>query len=196
MSRRANIERSTLETKISVTVNLDGHGSSKIDTAIGFFDHLLSAWSKHAGIDLDLIVRGDLHIDQHHTVEDTGIVLGGALEKALGDRSGITRFGHAYCPLDESLARSVVDISGRGYLVFNSVRALSNAGEFQGELLTEFLRAVAINGKFTLHMDLLRGENQHHMQEALMKSFARAFRIAVTPDERQHGVASTKGILV
>ncbi len=196
MPRHGNIVRNTSETNVSLSLSLDVVGESRIQTGIGFFDHLLAAWSKHSGVVLALTASGDLHVDQHHTVEDVGIALGQALNQALGDRNGIVRFGYAYCPLDEALVRSVVDISGRGFFEFHSYCPLKPVGQFQGELLPEFLRAIAINAKLTLHVDIMRGSDQHHIQEALMKSFARAFRMAVSIDSQAAGIPSTKGVLV
>lgn len=196
MPRHGKIVRNTLETKVSVSLSMDVVGESRIQTGIGFFDHLLSAWSKHSGVVLSVDASGDLHVDQHHTVEDVGIALGQALDQALGDRNGIVRFGHAYCPLDEALVRAVVDISGRGFFEFHSCCPLAQVGQFQGELLPEFLRAVAVNAKLTLHMDILRGRDQHHIQEAAMKSFARAFRMASAIDTLGGSIPSTKGVLV
>lgn len=196
MPRKAEMHRKTNETDVLIKINLDGTGKGKIETGIGFFDHLLSSLAKHALFDLEIMAKGDLHIDSHHTVEDVGIVLGCVLDQALGSRKGITRFGHSYCPMDESLARSVVDICGRSFMIFNSKPVLSRIGNFDGDLLPEFLRAVVANGKITLHVDLVRGQNQHHIQESIIKSFAHALRIAVTIDERERDVPSIKGILV
>lgn len=195
MERKAHIERKTKETEIQVSLNLDGSGKSTISTGIGFFDHLLDALQKHAGFDLKLTAAGDLHIDGHHTVEDTGIVLGQALAEALGDAKGINRFGWAYCPLDESLARAVVDISGRSYYHYSSDLILGRVGEFDGELFTEFLRAFVDHARINLHLALLHGSNHHHAMEAMIKSVARALRMALCIDDRQSGIPSTKGVL-
>ena len=196
MARSAKIERSTKETYIEIELNLDGSGNSSINTGIGFFDHMLDALQKHAGFDLTVQAKGDLHIDGHHTVEDVGIVLGQALVQAIGDAKGITRFGHAYCPLDESLARAVVDISGRPFLYFDCPLPLTRVGDFDGELFEEFLRAFAMNAKITLHVELLHGVNQHHAMEAMTKALARALKMALKIDVNEKGIPSTKGVLV
>jgi imidazoleglycerol-phosphate dehydratase len=196
MARKSKITRTTAETRITVELDLDGGSVSRISTGIGFFDHLIDALRKHAGFDLVVEAKGDLHVDGHHTVEDVGIVLGQALAEALGDCRGINRFGHAYCPLDEALARSVVDISGRPFLNFICPLQLQQVGEFAGELFEEFLRALAMNARVTLHVELLYGRNQHHAMEAMIKATARALRAAVAVDDRQEGIPSTKGVLV
>ncbi len=196
MARFAKIERATKETQIKVELNLDGSGNSSINTGIGFFDHMLDALQKHAGLDLTVQATGDLHIDGHHTVEDVGIVLGQAFAQAVGDAKGITRFGHAYCPLDESLARVVVDMSGRPFLYYDCPLSLTRVGEFDGELFEEFLRAFAMNAKITLHVELLHGVNQHHAMESMMKALARALKMALKIDENEKGIPSTKGVLV
>ncbi len=196
MTRQAKITRKTKETDIAVSLNLDGKGEGSISTGIGFFDHLLESLQKHSGFSLQIQARGDLHVDGHHTVEDVGIALGQALDQALGDRTGIARFGHAYCPLDESLARAVVDISGRGFISYECPLPLGAIGAFQGELFEEFLRAFAMNAKITLHVTLLTGKNQHHALEAMTKALARALRMAAALDSGQAGVPSTKGTLV
>ncbi len=195
MSRKSQLNRKTNETDISVKINIDGKGEGKISTGVGFFDHLLDALRKHGQFDMDISAVGDLHIDAHHTVEDTGIILGQAFAGALGDCSGITRFGYAYCPLDEALARAVVDISGRGFLHFENPVKTEKVGQFDGELFREFLRAFAINAKITLHVTLLYGENQHHSMEAMIKAVARALRMAASIDNMQSGIPSTKGVL-
>jgi imidazoleglycerol-phosphate dehydratase len=194
-NRTARIERKTIETDIFLTLNLDGNGQGEIQTGIGFFDHLLDAFKKHSLIDISLTAKGDLHIDGHHTVEDVGICLGKAFYQALSDKKGINRFGHAYCPLDEALSRSVVDISGRGHLVFDSILPLKQVGDFAGELFVEFLRAFALQAQITMHVSLLSGNNQHHAMESLIKSLARALRMAIAMDDRQTGIPSTKGML-
>ena len=195
MSRIAKEFRKTKETAVEIEINLDGEGTSDIKTGIGFFDHLLDALQKHAHIDMKITASGDLHIDGHHTVEDVGIVLGVAFDKALGDRSGIVRFGHAYCPLDEALARAVVDISGRGFLRFISKMPARTVGDFDGELFEEFLRAFAHNAKITVHLTLLYGINGHHAYEAMMKALARAIRMAISIEAGEKGIPSTKGAL-
>jgi imidazoleglycerol-phosphate dehydratase len=196
MARKSKITRTTAETRITIEIDLDGGNVSRISTGIGFFDHLLDALRKHAGFDLVVEAQGDLHIDGHHTVEDVGIVLGQALAQALGDGSRISRFGYAYCPLDEALGRGVVDISGRPFLNFICPLPLQQVGEFAGELFEEFLRAFAMNARLTLHVELLNGRNQHHAMEAMIKAIARALRAAVALDERQSGIPSTKGVLI
>ncbi len=195
MARTAQIQRKTKETQISASVNLDGSGDSSIETGIGFFDHVLDALQKHGGLDLNVEAKGDLHIDAHHTVEDVGIVLGQAVLQALGDAKGTSRFGYAYCPLDESLARAVIDISGRPYFYFECPLPLQRVGEFDGELFAEFWRAFAMNAKITLHVELLHGSNQHHAMEAMTKAVAKALKMAVSFDDSQ-GVPSTKGVLI
>jgi imidazoleglycerol-phosphate dehydratase len=194
--RKTKLQRETAETAVSVEVNLDGVGQATINSGIGFFDHLLTALSRHSGMDLAVAAKGDLYIDGHHTVEDVGIVLGKAIQKALGDKQGITRFGHAYCPLDEALARAVIDISGRGFLAWDCPVSLQRVGEFDGELLEEFLRALAVNAGITLHIHVLAGKNNHHIMESVMKALARAWRMAVSIDPRQNSIPSTKGTLV
>lgn len=193
--RKSTLSRQTAETAITVTLDLDGSGRSGVTTGIGFFDHLLNALARHSLIDLELTAAGDLHIDGHHTVEDAGILLGQAISAALGEREGIVRFGHAYCPLDEALARAVVDVSGRGYLAWRCPVPLRMVGTFDGELLVEFLRALAVNAGITLHVTLLAGRNQHHIMEAVIKAVARALGAAVAIDPRRVGVPSTKGRL-
>lgn len=195
MGRYSQVTRETLETKVSVKLNLTGTGQGNTKTGIGFFDHLLDAFKKHAGVDLSIEAQGDLHIDGHHTVEDVGIVLGQALDRALNDRTGITRFGHAYCPLDEALSRAVIDCSGRPYFEFDCNVTFGRIGEFDGELFEEFLRAFTNNAKITLHVSCLAGKNQHHILESMIKAVARALRMAVSPDPRQSGIPSTKGVL-
>jgi len=196
MPRNAKMHRTTEETDVSVNIKLDGVGNSLIQTGIGFFDHLLTILSKHSDLDLQVAAKGDLQVDQHHTVEDVGIVLGQVLDQALGSRHGILRFGYAYCPLDESLARSVIDISGRSFFHFQSCQTLAHVGGFDGCLLPEFLRAIAFNAKLTVHVDLLRGQNQHHIQEAIIKSFGCALKMAVAVNKKGHRIPSSKGTLV
>ena len=196
MSRTGKCERKTAETDIRVEIDLDGKGRTTIETGIGFFDHVLTALGQHAGYDLNVSAIGDLHIDGHHTVEDTGIALGKAFDQALKDRRGIQRFGHAYCPLDEALARTVIDISGRGFLTYQTGRSFGMIGEFDSDLYEEFLRAFAINARLCCHADLIRGKNAHHCLEALAKSLARALRMATSVDTTALGIPSTKGVLV
>ena len=195
MPRTATITRETLETRIDLTLNLDGGGSLSGQTGIGFYDHMLGSFVKHAGFDLELSCNGDLHVDDHHTVEDVGICLGQAFATAIGDGSGITRFGHAYVPLDEALARAVFDISGRAHLEFDAVFSRSSVGDLSTEMVREFFGAFVHHGRVTLHVSLLSGVNAHHQVEAVFKAAARALRQAVGMDDRVSGVPSTKGRL-
>ncbi|MDE2361644.1 MAG: imidazoleglycerol-phosphate dehydratase HisB [Hyphomicrobiales bacterium] len=194
--RRATIQRKTKETDISVSVCLDGTGKSSISTGIGFFDHMLDQIARHALIDLEIAAKGDLHIDDHHTVEDVGIVLGQAVRQALGDRSGIRRYASAYVPMDEALSRAAIDLSGRPFLVFEAAFPTPKIGTFDTELVREFFQAFAGNSGATLHVDNIRGANSHHIAESCFKALARALRQAVEQDPRQGGVVpSTKGVL-
>ena len=194
--RTAEISRNTLETKIRVKLDLDGTGKSQLATGVGFFDHMLDQIARHGLIDLQIEAQGDLHIDAHHTVEDIGITLGKALAKALGDKKGLTRYGHAYVPLDEALSRVVVDLSGRPGLSFNVEFTRAMIGEFDVDLIREFLQAVVNHAGITVHIDNLRGDNAHHQAESVFKAFARALRMAVSADPRAGGtVPSTKGSL-
>ncbi len=195
MPRTATITRETLETRIDLTLNLEGKGTLNGETGIGFFDHMLGSFAKHAGFDLELTCTGDLHIDDHHTVEDVGICLGQAFARAIGDGSGITRFGYAYAPLDEALARAVFDVSGRSHLEFDADFSRSAVGEFSTEMVREFFGAFVHHGRVTLHIALLAGVNAHHQVEAVFKAAARALREAVAMDDRVSGVPSTKGSL-
>jgi len=196
MTRKATITRKTKETDISVTVDLDGTGKSDIETGIGFFDHMLDSLARHSMIDLKVRAKGDLHIDGHHTVEDTGIVLGQAILKALGDFAGITRFGHAYIPMDETLSRASVDLCKRPYTIWKVDFTRDKIGEMDTELFREFFFALAGNGGMCLHVENLYGVNNHHIIESCFKATARALRIAVTADPRLGGKpASTKGSL-
>jgi imidazoleglycerol-phosphate dehydratase len=196
MSRTAELTRKTKETAIAVRVDLDGTGRSDIATGIGFFDHMLESFSKHSAIDLHVRAEGDLHIDMHHTVEDTGIVIGQAIAKALGDFAGITRFGHAYVPMDETLTRASVDLCKRPYLIWRTSFPRDKIGEMDTELFKEFFHALAGNGGMCLHIENLYGENSHHIAESCFKATARALRTAVTNDPRLAGApASTKGSL-
>ena len=196
MSRIAEVVRNTAETKIRVVVNLDGSGQSKLATGIGFFDHMLDQIARHGAIDLTVEAHGDLHIDGHHTVEDVGITLGQAVAQAIGDKAGIRRYGHAYVPLDEALSRVVVDFSGRPGLVMNVPFVRAMIGEFDVDLAHEFFQGFANHALVTLHIDNLKGENAHHQCETVFKAFARALRMALTPDPRSAGVIpSTKGSL-
>ncbi len=199
MSRSASIKRSTSESSIELTLNLDGTGKSNIDTGVGFFDHLLTAFSKHSLIDLDVKATGDLHIDVHHTVEDTAIVLGQSLKQALGDKAGISRYGDATVPLDEALVRAVVDLSGRPYLVHDGEPAGFEyhliGGHFTGSLIRHVFEAITLNAGITVHVNVLAGRDPHHIAETEFKAFARAMRKAVEADSRVVGIPSTKGAL-
>jgi imidazoleglycerol-phosphate dehydratase len=194
--RRAQVTRETAETRIEVELNLDGSGQSRLDTGIGFFDHMLDQIARHALVDLVVSARGDLHIDGHHTVEDVGITLGQALAAALGDKKGVRRYGHAYVPLDEALSRVVVDFSGRPGLVWNVPFTRASIGQFDVELAHEFFQGLVNHAQITLHIDNLRGENSHHQCETVFKAFARALRAAAEIDPRAAGaIPSTKGTL-
>ncbi len=194
--RIAEVVRNTNETRIRVTVNLDGSGRSELATGIGFFDHMLDQIARHGALDLTIEAKGDLHIDGHHTVEDVGITLGQAVAKATGDRKGIRRYGHAYVPLDEALSRVVVDFSGRPGLHMRVPFKSGMIGGFDTQLAFEFFQGFANHALVTLHIDNLHGENAHHQCETVFKAFARALRMALTPDPRSAGVIpSTKGSL-
>lgn len=195
MSRTAKIQRRTAETDIQLELNLDGTGQSQIQTGVGFFDHMLTLLAKHAGFDLQVEAKGDLHVDQHHTVEDVGICLGQAIKQALGDKQGIRRYGHFTLPMEETLVTTAIDLSGRYYLVFNAPFPTSKIGEFDSELVEDFWQATAANALCNLHVVLHHGRNSHHISEAIFKSAARALRMAVEPDPRMTGVPSTKGTL-
>ncbi|MRD47169.1 imidazoleglycerol-phosphate dehydratase HisB [Caenimonas koreensis] len=195
-ARIADITRNTAETKIAVRVNLDGTGQARLSTGIGFFDHMLDQIARHGMIDLDIEAVGDLHIDGHHTVEDVGIALGQAVFKALGDKKGIRRYGHAYVPLDEALSRVVIDFSGRPGLVMNVPFKSGMIGTFDSQLAHEFFQGFVNHAFATLHIDNLRGENAHHQCETVFKAFARALRAAIELDARAAGtIPSTKGML-
>jgi len=195
-SRQADVQRNTAETKIAVRVNLDGSGNAKLATGIGFFDHMLDQIARHGMIDLDIEAKGDLHIDGHHTVEDVGITLGQAVHKAVGDKKGIRRYGHAYVPLDEALSRVVIDFSGRPGLVMNVPFKSGMIGTFDSQLAHEFFQGFANHAFVTLHIDNLRGENADHQCETVFKAFARALRAALELDPRAAGtIPSTKGSL-
>jgi imidazoleglycerol-phosphate dehydratase len=196
VSRIAEIVRNTAETKIRVVVNLDGSGQSKLATGIGFFDHMLDQIARHGAVDLTVEAEGDLHIDGHHTVEDVGITLGQAVARAVGDKKGIRRYGHAYVPLDEALSRVVIDFSGRPGLIWQVPFTRAMIGEFDVDLAHEFFQGFVNHALVTLHVDNLRGDNAHHQCETVFKAFARALRVAVEADPRAAGVVpSTKGIL-
>ncbi|MCX8085513.1 MAG: imidazoleglycerol-phosphate dehydratase HisB [Rhodocyclaceae bacterium] len=194
--RTADIHRSTLETQVRVKLDLEGTGKSQLATGIGFFDHMLDQIARHALIDLQVDARGDLHIDAHHTVEDVGITLGQALAKALGDKKGLVRYGHAYVPLDEALSRVVVDLSGRPGLIYQVDFVRPTIGDFDVDLIREFFQGLVNHAAITLHIDNLRGENAHHQAETVFKAFARALRMAISVDARLGAaVPSTKGSL-
>ena len=194
--RIAEVARNTAETSITVRVNLDGTGVAKLSTGIGFFDHMLDQIARHGLIDLDIQATGDLHIDGHHTVEDVGITLGQAIHKAVGDKKGICRYGHAYVPLDEALSRVVIDFSGRPGLVMNVPFKSGMIGSFDSQLAHEFFQGFANHAFVTLHIDNLRGDNAHHQAETVFKAFARALRSALAFDPRSAGmIPSTKGSL-
>ena len=194
--RKATVERITKETKIKVSVNLDGSGLYKINTGIGFFNHMLEQLSCHSLIDIELEAIGDLHIDYHHTVEDCGIAIGEALKKALADKIGITRFGHSYVPMDETLTRCVIDLSNRAYPIFNCEFKRDKIGEMDCELFREFFFALAQNLACNLHLENLYGTNNHHIIESCFKALARALRVAITVDDRKkNAINSTKGSL-
>ena len=195
MSREAHVTRNTLETQISVKLNLDGAGSSRLSTQVPFLDHMLDQVARHGVFDLVVDARGDLHIDAHHTVEDVGITFGQALAKAVGDKKGVRRYGHAYVPLDEALTRVVVDLSGRPGLEFNIDFSRARIGEFDVDLVHEFFQGFVNHALVTLHVDNLRGDNAHHQAETAFKAFGRALRMAVEVDPRTSGVPSTKGTL-
>jgi imidazoleglycerol-phosphate dehydratase len=195
MARTAKIHRKTAETEIALELSLDGSGIAQIDTGVGFFDHMLVLLSKHAALDLIVKAQGDLHVDQHHTVEDVGICLGQSLRQALGDKSGIRRYGHFTLPMEETLVTTALDLGGRYYLVFNAPFTTAKIGEFDSELVEDFWQAVAANCLCNLHIILHHGRNSHHISEAIFKATARALRMAVELDPRVQGVPSTKGTL-
>lgn len=196
MSRVGEIRRNTKETEIFVRLDLDGRGSAAVRTGLGFFDHMLDALARHALLDLTVEAQGDLHVDGHHTVEDTGIAMGMAVERALGDRVGIRRYGDAFVPLDDALVRAVVDVSGRPYLHYAvDIPKWQMLGDYDVFLTPEFFRALVLNAGLTAHIDLVRGDNPHHIVEATFKAFARALDAATALDPRVTGVPSTKGSL-
>jgi len=194
--RKASVKRDTLETQIDVSLNLDGSGKSSLSTGIAFLEHMLDQVARHGMLDLEIKARGDLHIDAHHTVEDVGITLGQAFDKALGDKKGVRRYGHAYVPLDEALSRVVIDFSGRPGLEYHVSYPRAMIGEFDVDLLKEFFQGFVNHAKVTLHIDNLRGGNAHHIAETIFKAFGRALRMALEADPRmQNIVPSTKGSL-
>lgn len=195
MARTAEVYRKTGETEIKVKMNLDGQGENKVTTQIFFLNHMLDLFSRHGLFDLEVDGKGDIEVDFHHLVEDVGIVLGQAFLKALGNKEGIKRYGTFYVPMDEALAFCSVDISGRPYIYFDAEFSRDKVGEFDVELVKEFFVAFANNARITIHLEVVRGENTHHMIEALFKAFGRALREAVAFDPREKGVPSTKGVL-
>jgi len=195
LTRSADISRRTKETDIELSLMLDGDGSGTRETGVGFFDHLLDAVARHGRLDLDVRVAGDLQTGPHHTVEDTGLALGRALDEALGDRSGVRRYGHAVVPMDEARASCALDVSGRPFTAFEADLPAEAIADFDSDLAEEFFRAVANTAKLTLHVTVERGANTHHMVEAAFKAFARALREAVSIDPDEQGIPSTKGLL-
>lgn len=196
MTRQARIERHTNETKIDISLNLDGTGKALLNTGLGFFDHMLEQIARHGLLDIDLHVEGDLHVDCHHSIEDTGIALGDALREALGDKRGIYRYGHAYVPLDEALSRVVIDFSGRPGLHFHAQFSRDKIGDIDTEAFFEFFQGFANHARATVHIDNLRGVNNHHIIETIFKAFGRALRMAAAPDARAaDAIPSTKGSL-
>ncbi|MGB0846168.1 MAG: imidazoleglycerol-phosphate dehydratase HisB [Thiolinea sp.] len=194
--RIASVERNTLETQIKVTINLDGSGQSSFDTGVPFLDHMMDQIARHGMVDLDIVCKGDNQIDDHHTVEDIGITLGQAFTKAVGDKKGLCRYGHAYVPLDEALSRVVIDFSGRPGLEHHADYRRSHIGSFDTDLFHEFFQGFVNHALVTLHIDNIRGRNAHHIAETVFKAFGRALRMAVTPDPRMSGIMpSTKGSL-
>ena len=194
-ARRAEIERKTAETQISIKLNLDGEGTCDIATGIGFLDHMLTLLAKHSFMDLTVKAKGDLEVDSHHTVEDIGIVLGEALQEALGDKAGIHRYGNCFIPMDETLAQVCLDFSGRPFLVFGAEIPKIQLGNYDAEMTEDFFRAVAVHCGLTLHIRVLYGSNVHHIIEAIFKAFARAVAEATAVDSRVKGVMSSKGVL-
>ena len=194
-SRRASQSRKTAETDVNLSLDIDGSGKSRIQTGVPFFDHMLTLFSRHSLIDLELVVRGDVEVDYHHTVEDSGIVIGECLREALGDKHGITRYGQAYVPMDESLSRVVIDLSNRPWLEFRAPEDTPDAQNFPFSLVEEFFRALASNLRANIHVEVFYGRDGHHIAESAFKSLARALRAAVTHDPRVKGVPSTKEML-
>ncbi|MFN9721062.1 MAG: imidazoleglycerol-phosphate dehydratase HisB [Planctomycetota bacterium] len=195
MTRTASIRRTTAETQVELSLNLDGSGQNEISTGVGFFDHMLTLFARHSLFDLQVKATGDLHVDSHHTVEDVGICLGRCLNQALGDKKGIVRYGHMTLPMEETLVTSAVDLSGRMAFVYKVHFPTQKIGDFDTELVQEFWTAVSSNGLMNLHLLLHHGTNSHHISEALFKGTARALRLAVSVDPRQQGVPSSKGTL-
>ncbi|WP_425615281.1 imidazoleglycerol-phosphate dehydratase HisB [Anatilimnocola sp. NA78] len=196
MARTSVIDRETRETKIHLELNLDGTGQVKLNTGVGFFDHMLELFARHGCFDLTVEAKGDLHVDAHHTVEDVGICLGQAIKNALGDKKGIRRYGHFTLPMEETLCTTAIDLSGRYYLVFQAPMPSPKIGDFDSELVEDFWQAVAANSLCNLHVLIHYGRNTHHVSEAIFKCAARALRMAVETDPRQPGIPSTKGSLL
>jgi imidazoleglycerol-phosphate dehydratase len=195
MNRNATIRRQTSETEVEVSWGLDGTGTSEISTGVGFFDHMLELFARHGAFDLKVRAKGDLHVDQHHTVEDVGIALGQALRQAIGDKAGIRRYGHFTLPMEETLVTSAVDLSGRCYVVMKAPIAAAKIGDFDSELIEDFWQSFAANALCNLHIVLHHGRNSHHVAEAIFKCVARGLRMAVEADPRMPGIPSTKGTL-
>jgi imidazoleglycerol-phosphate dehydratase len=195
VARNGSVSRDTLETKISVVLDIDGSGRSKLSAGLPFFEHMLDQLARHGLIDLEIQASGDIEVDAHHTVEDVGITLGQALAQAVGDKQGINRYGHAYVPLDEALSRVVIDFSGRPGLTFNVKFVRPKVGDFDVDLLHEFFQGFANHAQATIHVDSIRGENAHHQAETIFKAFGRALRMALAIDPRVKGTPSTKGSL-
>lgn len=193
--RSASVERNTAETRIALRVDVDGSGKSQIATKIPFFDHMLNLFARHGLIDLEVVADGDIEVDFHHTVEDVGITLGMALAKALGDKRGIRRYGHAYVPMDETLTRVVIDFSGRPFLEYRAPRQVDAIGLFPFQLVEEFLRGFSVHAGVNLHVEVLYGRDAHHMAESIFKGLAKAVDIATQQDPRVQGIPSTKGVL-
>ena len=193
--RTATISRTTKETNIALSLNLDGSGQGNVNTGVQFLDHMLLLFAKHGLFDLDVSCQGDLGVDAHHSVEDIGICLGLAFEKALGDKAGLVRFAHSYFPMDETLVRAVADLSGRPYLVYNVKAERDRVGKLDSELIEEFWKAVVSHGRMNLHIEMLYGRNMHHIFEAVFKATARALCLATRVDNRVQGVPSTKGVI-
>ena len=193
--RTATISRTTSETDVTVTLNLDGGGQSNVQTGVPFLDHMLTLFAKHGTFDLEILCKGDLGVDAHHSVEDIGICLGAAFEKALGNKEGLVRFAHSYFPMDETLVRVAADLSGRPYLVYRVKVKRERAGELESDLVEEFWKSVVTNARMNLHIEMLYGRNAHHIFEAMFKAAARALCLATRTDPRVQGVPSTKGVL-
>lgn len=195
MTRTASIQRNTNETKITVEIDLDGTGAADIHTGVGFFDHMLELFSRHSLVDLKIKADGDLHVDQHHTVEDSGICIGQAIKTALGDKAGIRRYGHFTLPMEETLVTTALDLSGRSFMVFDVKFTGPKIGDFDSELVQEFWQAFSANLLCNFHVKLHHGFNNHHISEAIFKSAAKAIRMAVEDDPRNQGIPSTKGVI-